>query len=154
MHVCVYIIHTHTYVAPCRVPFPVCLHGLDNDVSSPSPILLSQTFGNFYATSILGSYCSFFLVCWKINNVTLSLEAKHGLWKRGSKTLNLSTVGQPDSNFCALEAALLVMVLTCRGISWRWFVLPTSPKNDKPLFIYWAVASQRWAPFMSSSYWQ
>lgn len=115
MHVYVYILHTHIYVAPCRLPFPVCFHGLYNDVSSPSPILPSQTFRNFYATSILGSYCSFFLVYWKINNVALSLEAKHGSWKRGSKTLSLSTVGQPDSNFSALEAALLVMVLTCRG---------------------------------------
>ena len=153
MHVYVYILHIHTYLAPCRLPFPVCLYGLDNDVSPTSPILPSQTFGNFYATSILGSYCSF-LVYWKINNVDLSLEAKHGSWKRGSKTLSLSTAGQPDSNFSALEAALLVMVLTCRGYLMAVVCITNFSQEGQTCIYLLGSGFPKMVPLMSSSYWQ
>lgn len=129
-------------------------------MSSPSLHLPSHTFRNCSATSILGNYflSSLWGLYWKVNNVPLFPYSKDALWKRGPNTLDMSMAWQPDNNFSALEAASMrknfLSWFFCRDISWQLLVISATPKNDKSVLIYWAVASQIWAPFTSSSYWQ
>lgn len=134
-------------LTPCRLPFPISLHGLDNNVASSSLPLPSQAFRICSANCIPGNYYSFFLIRsilkdeqWKEKQWT-SPHPQDGSRKKGLKASDLSTAWQSDTIFCALEAAsrkrFVVMVLTCRAISWRLPVISASSKNGKPVLGGW-----------------
>ena len=92
MHVYICILHTHTCLAPCRLSFPMCLHGLDNDVGSPSLSLPSQTFRNCNVASILGSYYSFFLVRSILKDQQCPSFSRHQGWIMEERSKDLGHV--------------------------------------------------------------
>lgn len=143
--ICIYILHTHIYVAPCRLPFPVCFMALIMMWAPHPQSSLLKLSGTSMLLVFLGVIVLSFLVYWKINNVVLlSLEAKHGSWKRGSKTLSLSTVGQPDSNFSALEAALSCHGSDMQGIFHGKVVCITNFSQEWQINLYLSIG--QWLP--------
>lgn len=115
VHVRPYIVHMHRCLTPCRLPFPLCLHGLDNHVGSPSLVLPSQTFKNCRLLVFLEavSLSSRWEGYWSVHSIHLSSDTKVRLWKRGPKTSGMSAAWQCDTNFSALGH------LSQKWVSWH-----------------------------------